>query len=179
MKIGNALALTAGFVVAVALGVAIGPSLTNRAREDRATVGDASSTTASAQPGVAVPGTQPASAAPAASPKPRPRAAKTVASAPAIPATRPELYERLKPLLNRGANMSLAAEGFHDGEQFATVAHAARNTDVPFVLLKHRVLNERQTLAAAIRASRPDANAEREATRARVEARSDIAAIAG
>ncbi|HEV3056679.1 MAG TPA: hypothetical protein VGY48_00465 [Vicinamibacterales bacterium] len=168
MKVGNALALTAGFVAAIALGVAIGPSLTDRARADRSPAVDA-------QPAVAGPA-QPVAAT---SPQPRPKAKKTVAKTATISATRPDLYERLKPVLNRGANMSLAAEGFHDGAQFAAVAHAARNTDVPFVLLKHRVLKERQSLASAIRASRPDANAEREANRARMEAKSDVAALVG
>jgi hypothetical protein len=166
MKVGNALALTAGFVAAIALGVAIGPSLTNRDRADRSPAVDA-------QPAAAP---QPVAAT---SPHPRSKAAKTVAKTAAISATRPDLYERLKPVLNRGANMSLAAEGFHDGAQFAAVAHAARNTDVPFMLLKHRVLNERQSLASAIRASRPDTNAEREANRARTEAASDVAALVG
>ena len=167
MKVGNALALTAGFVAAIALGVAIGPSLTNRA--DRSPAVDA-------QPAVAAPAAQPVAAT---SPQPRPKATKTVAKTATISATRPDLYDRLKPLLNRDANMSVAAEGFHDGAQFAAVAHAARNTDVPFVLLKHRVLNERQSLASAIRASRPDTNAEREANRARMEAKSDVAALVG
>ena len=73
--------------------------------------------------------------------------------------------------------MTVAAEGFRDAEQFATVAHAARNTQVPFMLLKHRVLNEGQTLSAAIRSLKPDADAASEANRARTEARSDIAVI--
>ena len=73
--------------------------------------------------------------------------------------------------------MTIAAEGFRDAEQFATVAHAARNTQVPFLLLKHRVLNEGQTLSAAIRSSKPDVDSASEAKRARTQARSDIAAI--
>jgi len=81
-------------------------------------------------------------------------------------------------VLNRGANMSLAAEGFRSAEQFATVAHAARNTDVPFVLLKHRVLNEGKSVAEAIRESKPAVNAAVEADLARAQARSDVASIA-
>ena len=73
--------------------------------------------------------------------------------------------------------MADAASGFRDAEQFATVAHAARNTNVPFVVLKHRVLEEKQTLAQAIRASRPDVNAAREVVRAHDAARFDIAVI--
>lgn len=118
---------------------------------------------------------------------PAPRAARkdvettTIAPdvVPTLPATQPELHARLKPVLNRGTRMELAAEGFRDAEQFAAVAHAARNTGVPFAVLKHRVLEEEQTLARAIRESRPDVDAEREATRAHDAARYDIAVITG
>jgi hypothetical protein len=48
---------------------------------------------------------------------------------------------------------------------------------VPFILLKHRVLTERQSLAAAIRASKPDLDAEAEVERARRAAKSDLAAL--
>ena len=98
---------------------------------------------------------------------------------PTLPATQPELHARLKPVLNRGTRMELAAEGFRDAEQFATVAHAARNTGVPFAVLKHRVLEEHQTLARAIGESKPDLDAEHEATRASNAARYDIAVITG
>ena len=96
-----------------------------------------------------------------------------------LPATQPELHKRLKPVLNRGTRMDAAAEGFRDAEQFATVAHAARNTGVPFAVLKHRVLEQDQTLTRAIRESKPDVDAEHEATRARNAARFDIAVITG
>jgi hypothetical protein len=89
----------------------------------------------------------------------------------------PALQERLKPVLNRGANMALAAEGFRSAEEFATVAHAARNTAVPFVLLKHRVLNEGKSVAEAIRESKPAVDAAVEANLARAQARSDLASI--
>ena len=98
---------------------------------------------------------------------------------PVLPATQAELHNRLKPLLNRGTRMDQAAEGFRDAEQFAAVAHAARNTGVPFVVLKQRVLDQDQSLARAIRASKPDLDAEHEATRARNAARFDIAVITG
>src|SRR5690349_6770973 len=45
------------------------------------------------------------------------------AAVPKMAATVPELHERLKPVLNRGAKMEIAADGFKDGEQFAAVAH--------------------------------------------------------
>jgi hypothetical protein len=91
----------------------------------------------------------------------------------------PELHEQLKPLLNKGTDITLAAEGFRNAEQFATLVHAARNTEVPFVVLKHRVLTEGKTLAAAIRESKPDMDAMMEANRARAQARSDIARLRG
>ena len=75
--------------------------------------------------------------------------------------------------------MPLAIEGFSDAEQFATVAHAAKNTQVPFILLKHRVLTEGQSLEQAIRASKPDIDAKAEVAKARAAAKSDIAAVAG
>jgi hypothetical protein len=98
---------------------------------------------------------------------------------PTLPATQPELQARLQPVLNRGTRMAVAAEGFRDAEQFATVAHAARNTGIPFAVLKHRVLEQDQALARAIRESKPDVDAEREVTRAANAARFDIAVITG
>ena len=63
-------------------------------------------------------------------------------------------------------------------EQFATLAHAARNTQVPFILLKYRVLNEGQSLENAILASKPDVDAHAEVIRARAEAKEDLRALA-
>ena len=75
--------------------------------------------------------------------------------------------------------MGVAAEEFDGAEQFAAVAHAARNTNVPFMVLKHRVLNEDKSLEAAIHEFRPDLNAAVEAERARAEAKSDISSLRG
>src|SRR5687767_10350417 len=94
-----------------------------------------------------------------------------------IPVSAPELHARMKPVLARGTKLPIAVEGFTSAEQFATVAHAAKNTQVPFILLKHRVLSEGQSLEEAIRASKPDLDAKREVERARSAARSDIAAL--
>ena len=94
-----------------------------------------------------------------------------------IPVSAPELHARMKPVLARGTKLPLAVEGFTSAEQFATLAHAAKNTQVPFILLKHRVLTERRSLEDAIRASRPDLDAKAEAERARAAARSDIASL--
>jgi len=94
-----------------------------------------------------------------------------------IPVSAPELHARMKPVLARGTKMPLAVEGFTDAEQFASLAHAARNTQVPFILLKHRGLTEGQSLEDAIRASKPNIDAHTEALRARGEARADILAV--
>ena len=172
MTIGKMTALGFALAGAFALGVWTSPQIMRHVDDE---------TRLAAQTGV-VPGARSlpeetvasdAAAAPVARP------ATTVASAPHVDPATPALQERLKPVLNRGANMTLAAEGFHSGEQFAMVAHASHNTDVPFLLLKHRVLNEGKSVADAIRESKPAVNAAVEASLARAQARSDIASIAG
>ena len=164
MTTGKATALCLGFVAAVALGMWIGPYVTHD--EDATTI-------AAAQP------------APESVPSPygQPSAPRKVAAAPepalpAVPATSVHLQKRLKPVLNEGMNLAIAAKGFRNGEDFAAVAHAARNLGVPFMVLKHRVVEERKSLASAIRELRPDADAVTEANRARVMARADVAAAA-
>jgi hypothetical protein len=164
-------ALVVGVLALVALGIWWGPSLMDR--ETEVSAPPAASTSPSTE---------------TAKPRRAPRAVAkkdtektTIAPdvVPSLPATQPELHARLKPVLNRGTRMELAAEGFRDAEQFAAVAHAARNTGVPFAVLKHRVLEEDHTLARAIRQSKPELDAEREAIRARNAARFDIAVITG
>jgi hypothetical protein len=102
------------------------------------------------------------------------RVARTV-----VAPTSADLHARLRPVLNRGTDMDVAAQGFRDGEQFAAIAHAARNTEVPFLLLKHRVLNQGKSLAAAIRDSNPAIDASVQADLAVAQARVDIATIKG
>lgn len=177
MTTGKAAALALGFVGAVALGIAIGPPVGRSASPSNT---DASATVEAVQP---VPeAAEPAQTA-AQQRRVVPRA--TASSAPAAPetsafarmsASEPRLHERMKPVFNRGTQMKLAAEGFRSAEEFATLAHAARNTQVPFVLLKHRVLNEGRSLADAIHESRPDmVDPHVEVTRAQAEARADLA----
>jgi hypothetical protein len=89
----------------------------------------------------------------------------------------PALHARLKPLLNKGANMDVASEDFGDAEQFAAVAHAARNTEIPFMVLKHRVVYEGTSLDAAIHEIKPHLNGRVEAQRAYTQAKSDISAL--
>ncbi len=167
-------ALIVGIVAIAALGIWWGPSLLDR--EAEVTAPPAATASPAAEP--AKPRRAPSRRATAAS---RNMEKTTIAPdvVPTLPATQPELQARLKPVLNRGTRMEMAAEGFRDAEQFATVAHAARNTGVPFVVLKHRVLDQDQSLVRAIRESKPDVDAEHEARRASNAARFDIAVITG
>ena len=168
MTIAKMTALGLGFVGAFALGVWTSPHIMERVDHD----------TSAAHETVTVP-TSPADDAPTA-PAAAPAARRApVARTARVDVTAPALHERLKPVLNKGAKMEVAAEGFHSAEQFATVAHAARNTEVPFLLLKHRVLEEGKSVAEAIRESKPAVNAAQEADLARQQAREDIAQIAG
>ena len=179
MTVGKASALTAAFVGVFALGVAVGPAVKDRL---------SGNSRAQAQPAETVATAAPASAAtstPARTPRATNRkaaAASTVTPSTvtsAVAASEPRLHDRLRPVLNRGARIEVAADGFRSAEQFATVAHAAHNTNVPFMLLKHRVLNEGRTLAEAIHDSKPDVDAKAEVARAEAAAKSDIAAVVG
>ena len=175
MTVGKAFALTAGFAGAVALGVAIGPSITGRMSDtDRSVV---------ESPAVAPEraGAKPVSRTARAKAPARTTAApaREVATVSSVPAAEPRLHERLKPVLNRGAKLEVAAEGFASGEQFATVAHAARNTGVPFMVLKHQVLNEGRSLSDAIEEFKPDVDAKTEVARAQAAAKSDLAQVSG
>ena len=184
MTVGKASALAAGFVGAVALGVAIGPAVHDK--------WSAASTPEQARAAIvtdSAPAEAPAKArtrrAPAAAPsRPVAAAARDEFAAPPKPAGavssvavavwEPELRDRVKAVLSPGTKIELAAEDFETPEQFVTVAHAARNTSVPFVLLKHRVLSEGKSLAEAIHELKPELNAKAEVERARDAARSDL-----
>lgn len=173
MTSGKKMWLGVGIIAGVvALGVVVGPRLVHHEEPTVATAPAAPDTAApvesDAKPVVKAPVTKTAD-----------RSERTIAPerVPSLPADKPELQARLKPVLNQGAKMEIASEGFKSGEQFAAVAHAARNTAIPFMLLKHRVVEERMTLAQAIRESRPDLNAQHEAMRAHDAARYDIAVI--
>lgn len=94
-----------------------------------------------------------------------------------VPVSSPDLHAKLRPVLTRGTNVSVAAAGFRDATQFAAVAHAARNTGIPFMLLKHRVVTEGRSLAEAIRESQPRIDAEVAAELAVAEARFDLSGV--
>jgi hypothetical protein len=181
MKTGTTSAATLGLVGGLVLGAWIGSELTM-------------SRSAAPEPAAVTVKAVEEPAAPAAVAKskrvkrvPHATSVSTAAVAPApestpklvmtIPVSAPELHARIKPVLARGTKLPLAVEGFTSAEQFAALAHAARNTQVPFILLKHRVLAQGQSLEEAIRASRPDIDARVEALRAKGEARADILSL--
>jgi len=185
MKTGKTSAATLGLVGGLVLGAWIGAELTMSrtvAPEPTAVtteaVQESPAATAAAKPKRATRVTRVARtassdtvAAPMPESTPSPKLVMT------IPVSAPELHARIKPVLARGTKLTLAADGFTSAEQFATLAHAARNTQVPFILLKHRVLSEGQSLEEAIRASKPDIDARVEALRAKGEARADILSL--
>jgi len=175
MTAGKATALTAAFIGVFALGVAVGPSMTEKMSWKNPARAGVEPAKTSAEPAAARAETPRAANRPrTGTTAPAPRAATV-----SIPASEPRLYVRLKPVLNKGTKMDVASDGFKNAEQFATVAHAARNTDVPFMLLKHRVVTEGKSLEQAIRESKPDLDVKTEVKRAQADARSDMDAIAG
>jgi hypothetical protein len=160
MTLGQTTVVAMGFVSALAVGIWISPFVLGP-DVDAAGAESVGATAAAATP---------------ADPTP---AAEPIATIAAVPVDEPALQARLKPLLTRGADMTIAADGFDNAEQFAAVAHAAHNTSIPFMLLKHRVLEEGKSLDEAIRESKPDLDAAIEADRARAEARSVVASLRG
>lgn len=162
MKFTRASLVYLGVVGAFGLGLAVGPLVGARHGEASAAVGAkaiAPVVTASV-------------ATPAAERRLTPRLER-VPTASAEPVQR-----QVKLLLNRGADVRKASEGFANAYQFMTVAYAAKNTDIPFVVLKHRVLTEGRPLAAAIAEFKPELDGAAEVSRARAEARADLARIA-
>jgi hypothetical protein len=190
MTLIKGLALALAFAAAVALGVWVGPHITHRG----STVND-STAAATEQPVTSVDkdSVDKEQVTPRARRAPSSRASAKHTSAAAttkpptppgatpltVPAAAPALHERLKPLLNKGADMGVASQDFKDAEQFAAVAHAARNTEVPFMVLKHRIVEEGKSLEDAIREFKPDLNARVEARRAHEQAKSDISELEG
>jgi hypothetical protein len=182
MTVGKATALAAGFVGAVALGVAIGPTMQDKWHH--AAPQTAMSETAPATTPAPAKKTAPVRTRAASATSPKTDAKTDATMAPvakpgqvySVPVTawNPEVRGRVQKVLNRGTDMERAAENFSTAEQFATVAHAAKNTGVPFVVLKDRVLNQKQTLADAINEFKPELDAKAEVARAREEAQADF-----
>ena len=178
MTTGKATAWTLGLIGVIALGVWIAPNIASRASSPTTVSETATPVPEEPIAAPAKPARKPVSTPRSTAPEAAGRTATAESELPKLSPQTPELLDRLQPLLNRGANMRIASEGFRDAELFASVAHAAKNTEVPFVLLKHRVLREGMTLDRAIAELKPKVNAEVEASRARAEARSDIASLA-
>lgn len=185
MTAGKASALAAGFVGALALGVAIGAAMDDRwpgrslFPESNHEANNAAATDTAKD---TTPAAAPVTKAKTPAAKSVARRADVAAPAPAGSVTtvavdmwEPELRDRAKAVLNPGTKIDIAAADFRTAEEFMTVAHAARNTKVPFMVLKHRVLNEQRTLADAIHESNPNLDAKAEAQRARDAARADLA----
>ena len=179
MTLGKASVLAAILVGAVALGIVYGPTLRDKWE--------------STDTGKAVVSNSEPAPAPAPAPKKRvERSARarsdraemteetkmapgTVRSVqPAV--WEPELQKRAKEVLNPGAKLELAAADFQSVEQFMTVAHAARNTGVPFMVLKDRVVKQKTTLADAIHEFKPEVDAKSEVARAKAAADQDLGA---
>jgi hypothetical protein len=93
---------------------------------------------------------------------------------PTMSATAPPVQKLAQSVLNQGTDVGMAADGFSDATLFVSTAYAARNTGIPFVLLKHRMLKEGLTLSEAIRISKPELDAVGEMERARTKARATI-----
>jgi hypothetical protein len=188
MTIGKAYAIAVGLLMTMAIGVRTGQTIARHYHHSA----DAAASAVIVPPLDVVPAAQPADTEThyvlTTHPAPASKAAATravtpavgvkPAAAPAIGVLAPGLRERMKPLLNSGTDVARAADGFGDAEQFAAVAHAARNTKVPFMVLKYRVVDESRSLADAIHESQPRIDASVEADRALAEARSDIASLA-
>jgi hypothetical protein len=178
MTIGKASVLTAAFVGVFALGVATAPTI-----RDTWFRTNAPEETVAAQPvdnsaPAPVKADRPAKRAKVSSPRAHeaiaPKKASNTIETIAVDMWEPELRDRAKAVLNPGSRLEIAAADFDSAEQFMTVAHAARNTKVPFVVLKDRVLNQGESLAEAISEFKPELDAKAEVTRASAAARSDL-----
>lgn len=177
MTFGKAFALTTGFAGAFVLGVLVGPSMTDGWRQSPSHVSAVTEPAAPVATETPAPVARPRANTARASVDRKDGAAAAASTAVIMPASAPEMQGRMKRVLRSGAKMDVAADGFKSAEQFATVAHASRNTDVPFMLLKHRVVEEGKSVEAAIKESKPDLDASAEAARARDQAREDVAAV--
>lgn len=160
MKLNRASLIYLGLVGAFAVGLAVGPLVGAKG-------GEATAAVESPAPVLT----------PTATPAPDGTLARRLQRVPTASAE--PVQRQVKQLLNRGADVRKASEGFPNAYQFMTVAYAAKNTDIPFVLLKHRVLSEGQSLATAIAELKPELDGAAEVNRARAEAKADLARIHG
>ena len=182
MSVGKAVLFTVTLVAVFIVGVITGPTIHQRWSDETAPAAT-----------VSAPAAEPVTPAPAKTKARRPRAKPSssrsddVVAAKKAPDTiqtiavavwEPEVRDRVKEVLNRGADLEIAAADFDSSEQFVTVAHAARNTKVPFMVLKDGLLYKGKSLAQTIHEYRPELDARAEVRRARTAARADLG-IAG
>jgi hypothetical protein len=169
MKFIKASMLVLAVGCAFALGVWTSPYVTDSIREDR---------TEATSPVVQV--DQPSAAAEASRPAPRltRRVVQTQTAAnpfePIMTASAPPVQQHAKSMLNEGTDVEMAAHGFTDATLFVSTVYAAKNTGIPFMVLKHRMLKEGHTLSDAIRLSKPELDAVVEMERARTKARAVV-----
>jgi predicted dinucleotide-utilizing enzyme len=165
MTVGKTSALSLGLVGAFALGIWVSPQVRETPVADVAPVVMVSEPT----PEVAEPRTRTVRAID--------MEPETEARVLMIAASAERVQRQAKDVLSSGTNVKTASAGFKNAEQFLSVAYAARNTEVPFALLKHRVVTEGKSLADAIRESKPSLDATLESNRARLEARSELSRL--
>ena len=82
----------------------------------------------------------------------------------------PQLASRLRGRLPAGVDLLDAAHGFRNLGQFVAAVNVSRNLGIPFGSLRHRMVNDGMSLGQAIKAERPDSDANRIARRAELEA---------
>jgi hypothetical protein len=85
----------------------------------------------------------------------------------------PQLAARLQALLP-GVDLQEASKGFSNLGQFVAAVHASNNLDIPFDQLKTKMVGEQLSLGAAIRALRPDADADEATQQAQTQARTTM-----
>jgi len=83
------------------------------------------------------------------------------------------LSENLGKVLPAGTDLQTAASGFKNLGEFVAAVHVSNNLGVPFADLKARMMTG-DSLGDAIRALRPDADAQIEARKARAQAEDDV-----
>jgi hypothetical protein len=175
MAVRKASAFAAAFLGAMMLGAWVGPHLTDRPQA----FGEAAVRPPPAEP-VMTTSQPPPLKSSASEPSPVGTAGTTSANStarPSISLSEPRFHKRMKPLLSNGADMKVVTAGFRSAEDFAATVHASRNTRVPFMVLKHQVVEQGKSLASAIHTVKPTADASLEADLARSEARSDLASL--
>lgn len=82
----------------------------------------------------------------------------------------PQLAARLQALLP-GVDLQDASTGFSNLGQFVAAVHVSDNLNIPFDQLKTKMVEEQMSLGAAVRALRPDADADEAAQQAQTQAR--------